>query len=64
MTLKALKLFQLFLEVFAVYTILKGQLFVPLVCLVLIFLIGKYGTASTTSSTEKPAAAKGSMTSL
>jgi hypothetical protein len=64
MTRKALKLFQLFLEVFAVYTILKGQLFVPLVCLVTIFLIGRYGTASTTSSTEKPAAVKASMASL
>ena len=62
MTRKALKLFQLFLEVFVVYTILKGQLFIPLICLVIIFLIGRYGTASTTSSTEKAAAAKASMT--
>ena len=60
MTRKALKLFQLFLEVFAVYTILKGQLFIALICLVIIFLIGKYGTASTTSSIEEPAAAKAS----
>ena len=60
MTRKALKLFQLFLEVFAVYTILKGQLFVPLICLVIIFLIGRYETSSTTSSTEK--GAKASMT--
>jgi len=60
MTRKALKLFQLFLEVFAVYTILGGQLFVPLICLVIIFLIGRYETSSTTSSTEK--GAKASMT--
>ena len=62
MTRKALKLFQLFLEVFVVYTILKGQLFIPLICLVIIFLIGRYGPTSTTSSTEKAAAAKASMT--
>lgn len=42
MTHKALKLFQLFLELFVVYTILKAQLFTALICLVVIFLIGRY----------------------
>jgi predicted membrane protein len=42
MTHKALKLFQLLLEVFVVYTILKAQLFTALICLVLIFMIGRY----------------------
>jgi len=59
MTQRAVQLFRLFLEVFAVYTILKGQLFIPLLCLVIIFLMGKYGTTSTMSSTEKAVEAKG-----
>jgi hypothetical protein len=61
MTRKALKLFQLFLEVFVVYAVLKAQLFVPLICLVIIFLIGRYAPAPTTSSTEKAAEAKGEV---
>jgi len=61
MTRKALKLFQLFLEIFVVYSILKGQLFLPLLCLVIIFLIGRYGPASTTSSTEKAVEAKAKL---
>jgi len=54
MTQKALKLFQLFLEVFVVYTILKGQLFTALLCLVVVFLIGRYekATSSVTISEE------------
>ncbi len=42
MTQKALKLFQLFLEIFVVYTILKVQLFTALICLFAILLIGRY----------------------
>ena len=42
MTLKALKLFQLLLEIFVVYTILKAELFTALVCLLVILLIGRY----------------------
>ncbi len=48
MTQKALKLFQLFLEVFVVYTILKAQLFAALLCLVVIFLIGRYEKMTST----------------
>jgi len=42
MTQKALKLFQLFLEIFVVYAILKTQLFTALICLFIILLIGRY----------------------
>ena len=61
MTEKALQFFQLFLEVFAVYTILKGQLFLALLCLVIIFLIGRYGTTSRISSTQKAVGAETSQ---
>jgi hypothetical protein len=42
MTQKALKLFQLFLEIFVVYTILNAQLFTALICLFVILMIGRY----------------------
>ena len=42
MTQKALKLFQLLLEIFVVYTIIKAELFTALVCLLAILLIGRY----------------------
>lgn len=42
MTQKALKLFQLFLEIFVVYAILKAQLLTALICLLVILLIGRY----------------------
>jgi predicted membrane protein len=54
MTQKTLKLFQLFLEVFVVYAILKAQMFTALLCLVVIFLIGRYEkTTSTVSISEE-----------
>ncbi len=60
MTHKALKLFQLFLEVFVVYTILKAQLFTALLCLVVIFLIGRYEkTTSTRTISEESGETQG-----
>lgn len=61
MTRKALQFFQLFLEIFAVFTILKGQLFIALLCLVIIFLIGRYAMTSRISDTEKVPEAKTSQ---
>ena len=46
MTHKALKLFQLLLEIFVVYTILKAELFTALVCLLAILLIARYEKTS------------------
>ena len=42
MTQKTLKYFQLLLEIFVVYTILKAELFIALICLFVILLIGRY----------------------
>ena len=64
MTRKALQFFQLFLEVFAVYTILKGQLLIALLCLVIIFLIGRYARTSRISDTEEVPAAKTSQNEI
>ena len=61
MTKKALQFFQLFLEIFAVYTILRGQLFIALLCLVIIFLIGRYAMTSRINNTEKAPEAKTSQ---
>jgi len=64
MTRKTLQFFQLFLEVFAVFTILKGQLFIALLCLVIIFLIGRYATISRTSDKEEVPEAKTSQNEI
>jgi hypothetical protein len=64
MTRKVAQLLQLFLEVFAVYTILKGQLFISLLCLVVIFLIAMYKRNYITTRTEdaaEPGATSGSI---
>jgi len=54
MTQKALKLFQLFLEIFVVYSILKAQLFTALICLFVVLLIGRYEkTAFTETISEE-----------
>jgi hypothetical protein len=50
-------LFQLFLSIFAVYAVLydvpNQYLFVPLLCLVAIFFLGRHPTASPEKSQEK-----------
>lgn len=53
MTHKTLKLFQLLLEVFVVYTILKHQLFTALLCLIVVFLIGRYEKATSSVTTPE-----------
>ena len=52
-----LTLFQLFLSVFAIYAVLydvpNEYLFVPLLCLVAMFFLGRYPKANATSSQER-----------
>jgi len=58
MTQKALKLFQLLLQIFAVYTILDKQFLMPLLCLATAYLIGKYAIDSTITGIEEAVEAK------
>ena len=53
MTQKALKLFQLFLEIYVVYAILKAQLFTALICLFAILLVGRYEKTYFEETTEE-----------
>ena len=53
MTQKALKLFQLFLEIYVVYAILKMQLFIALICLFAILAIGRYEKTAFAETTDE-----------